>query len=209
MCFMRLRRYTVLSYIDRLASFGQWPLGDILNPRDLAGAGFYHRGSDIVFCPECGIMLTDWKKDDKPFEEHAKYSKDCLFVKLYEKAEIVISDEEVVKHWMSTGVVRQFILLNQHTLPVITAGLHQRLRIKFKNFDNLNEIFEFFRDKVATDVLPAENPALLCKICMKKRIDSVNIPCGHSIACHACSQGMITCRICYEFIKNFQTLRFS
>lgn len=177
---MRLRQYTLLSYIERLASFEHWPLGDYLDLRILAGAGFYHHRSDIAYCPECGLMYwkKDWKKDENPFEEHAKFSKDCLFVKFFKSANIVITDEEVVNYWMSTDVVRQFIHQNLHNIPTIKSGLHQRLRMKFKNFENLNEIYEFFKDKEAIDDLPDDKPddkpAMLCKRHLHQKENQIN-----------------------------------
>lgn len=49
----------------------------------LAAAGlFYRKEGDICECFSCGIKLSQWKKTDTALDEHMKWSRDCIFLKI-------------------------------------------------------------------------------------------------------------------------------
>ncbi|KAL3882764.1 hypothetical protein ACJMK2_029072 [Sinanodonta woodiana] len=70
-------KYTHLKeYITRLATFCH--CGFFTDHPTFAHLGFFYKGmSDRVSCYECGITLSNWKKDDDPLLEHIRYSPEC------------------------------------------------------------------------------------------------------------------------------------
>lgn len=75
----KYRQYAIKDV--RLGSFKNWPSCYRQRPEDLAEAGFFYSGNlDIVFCFYCGQGLQDWKDDDVPWCEHARWSSDCPFL---------------------------------------------------------------------------------------------------------------------------------
>ena len=67
---------------NRLATFnGRWPRTSVVQPQDLAAAGFYYIGTnDVVRCAFCQISLKAWEPGDVPMREHRKHSPSCPFV---------------------------------------------------------------------------------------------------------------------------------
>lgn len=65
-------------------SFLSWPHAyPTIN--EMVNVGFYYTGiEDDVCCIECAIILNDWLKEDKPFEEHKKASPYCKLMLLYD-----------------------------------------------------------------------------------------------------------------------------
>lgn len=48
----------------------------------MAEAGFFYTTvNDLVRCFYCGTGIWDWKRDDNPFVEHARYSPGCSFLR--------------------------------------------------------------------------------------------------------------------------------
>ncbi|KAK3580650.1 hypothetical protein CHS0354_017920 [Potamilus streckersoni] len=47
----------------------------------LADLGFFYKGQgDGVCCYECGVSLSQWKRDDDPLLEHIRYSPECRYL---------------------------------------------------------------------------------------------------------------------------------
>ncbi|XP_052810393.1 uncharacterized protein LOC128238475 [Mya arenaria] len=62
-------------------SYNGWPNTSSHTPIELAEAGFYFAGfGDCVRCFHCGIGLRHWDKEDNVWIEHARWSKDCVFL---------------------------------------------------------------------------------------------------------------------------------
>ena len=63
---------------NRLMTFIDWPIADVISPADLAKEGFYYlRRSDHVACGFCQIILQSWTDGDDVKIEHEKYSPKC------------------------------------------------------------------------------------------------------------------------------------
>ncbi|XP_053391390.1 uncharacterized protein LOC123552198, partial [Mercenaria mercenaria] len=74
----------------RESSFSEWPDTASHTPQELAEAGFFYAGfGDCVRCFYCGIGLRHWTKDDNPWIEHARWSRNCVFVKQKKGEEFV------------------------------------------------------------------------------------------------------------------------
>ncbi|XP_053398061.1 E3 ubiquitin-protein ligase XIAP-like [Mercenaria mercenaria] len=71
------------SYHYRMDTFTGWTCSEIIEPCVLADAGFFYavKGfSDCVRCFSCGGGLRNWEYGDGPWEEHARWFPECLFL---------------------------------------------------------------------------------------------------------------------------------
>uniref|UniRef100_A0A096NYE4 Baculoviral IAP repeat containing 3 n=1 Tax=Papio anubis TaxID=9555 RepID=A0A096NYE4_PAPAN len=79
-------RYTVSNlsmqtHAARFKTFFNWPSSVLVNPEQLASAGFYYVGnSDDVKCFCCDGGLRCWESGDDPWVEHAKWFPRCEFL---------------------------------------------------------------------------------------------------------------------------------
>ncbi|XP_033740536.1 baculoviral IAP repeat-containing protein 7-B-like [Pecten maximus] len=65
----------------RLNTFYNFPRNSNQSTRSLAEAGFFYNGkSDCVWCFFCGGPLSNWKSDDDPWIEHARWYPDCHYL---------------------------------------------------------------------------------------------------------------------------------
>lgn len=65
----------------RIESFKKWPFSFLLNPKDLARAGFFFNGpGDIVTCFQCNGTLANWDPKHDPINQHAKFFPNCIFI---------------------------------------------------------------------------------------------------------------------------------
>ena len=70
-------------YQDRLDTFKDWPQQIRPDKYSLARAGFYYKGqADKVTCFACNVTLTTWEPKDNPWEQHLKWSDNCLYLKI-------------------------------------------------------------------------------------------------------------------------------
>ncbi|XP_011782008.1 PREDICTED: baculoviral IAP repeat-containing protein 3 [Colobus angolensis palliatus] len=79
-------RYTVSNlsmqtHAARFKTFFNWPSSVLVNPEQLASAGFYYVGnSDDVKCFCCDGGLRCWESGDDPWVEHAKWFPRCEYL---------------------------------------------------------------------------------------------------------------------------------
>ena len=65
----------------RLSTFEDWPLSGVVQPPDLARAGFFYTGEvDRTRCAFCRRVLRRWRSGDVPDREHQRHFPDCPFV---------------------------------------------------------------------------------------------------------------------------------
>ncbi|XP_044019466.1 death-associated inhibitor of apoptosis 1-like [Aphidius gifuensis] len=84
----KVRQY--LTYDLRLKSYGYWPRHMSQTKEKLAEAGFFYTGiGDYVQCYHCGNGIKDWLPNEDPSEEHARYFKECYFVRVIEGQEFI------------------------------------------------------------------------------------------------------------------------
>jgi hypothetical protein len=72
-----------VKYVDRLSTYRLWPKQLKQDKYELAQAGFFYtKEGDIVECFACGVIVSQWKANDKPLVEHEKWSPDCIYIKV-------------------------------------------------------------------------------------------------------------------------------
>ena len=76
-----MRKLKFLQYEQRLISFEYWPRSVSQTKEKMAKAGFYYYNlSDCVRCFYCGCRLRNWEPFDDPWEQHALWFPECVFV---------------------------------------------------------------------------------------------------------------------------------
>uniref|UniRef100_V9KD44 RING-type E3 ubiquitin transferase n=1 Tax=Callorhinchus milii TaxID=7868 RepID=V9KD44_CALMI len=79
------------SYEIRLHTFLRWPVRNLIQPEQLARAGFYYVGqNDDVKCFYCDGGLRSWESGDDPWVEHAKWFPRCEYL-LQEKGQLFVN----------------------------------------------------------------------------------------------------------------------
>ncbi|XP_017388550.1 baculoviral IAP repeat-containing protein 3 isoform X1 [Cebus imitator] len=69
------------THAARFKTFFNWPSSVLVNPEQLASAGFYYVGnSDDVKCFCCDGGLRCWESGDDPWVEHAKWFPRCEYL---------------------------------------------------------------------------------------------------------------------------------
>jgi len=69
------------AYKKRLATYDDWPIGNVQTKENMAQAGFYYTGySDRVVCFHCNLGLKKWLAKDNPIEEHERNRPYCHFL---------------------------------------------------------------------------------------------------------------------------------
>lgn len=73
-----------VNFKERYATFSDWPRF-LKGPstQELARAGFiYTRIGDKVTCFSCGMTLKNWEPLDSAYNEHLRWSKNCIYAKM-------------------------------------------------------------------------------------------------------------------------------
>ena len=220
--------YLLQSYIKRLATFEGWTCRYV-NPKDLALNGFtYHNLPDymkdtdlvkmhfqntnglhdIVYCLDCEIFLHCWEENDDPYSEHKRMSPDCVFVKYFPSFNFNPSDESIVNDWFNSRVVNQYVLLGINSIEHIRKGLTIQLNTRYRNFNSIEEIIEFFKIEFPENDDILKNFTNICKTCYSKEIKIAFLYCGHSIACLDCAYKFKVYPLCRKPILVYQKLYF-
>ncbi|XP_058810806.1 baculoviral IAP repeat-containing protein 7-like isoform X2 [Phymastichus coffea] len=67
-------------YSNRLSSFHNWPISNIISPERLARSGFYYlQLADMVECVYCQGVILKWEPGDDPDREHRIHFPNCDF----------------------------------------------------------------------------------------------------------------------------------
>lgn len=75
---------------ERLKTFRDWPKSLKQKPDELAEAGFFYMNvGDKTVCFYCGVGCKDWEENDVPWEEHAKWSPSCEYLRLHKGEQFI------------------------------------------------------------------------------------------------------------------------
>lgn len=89
------------NYDARLSTYERWPHKTWSQTNEqLAVAGLFYTGcGDETLCYHCGVGLKDWKPEDDPWEEHAKWSKHCSYLHMVKGTDYInrVTGEKYVK----------------------------------------------------------------------------------------------------------------
>lgn len=151
----------------RLTSFEDWPRAIKARPAQLADAGFFYTGKgDKVNCFSCGGGLKDWDDTDEPWEQHAIWYPECVYLNL-------VKGSDFVKQ----------ISLRKNTTPnepIPTPSAEASETVEIVEGDEENKMLRDHR----------------CRVCMINELDTVFEPCGHVVACAKCASSVTKCPMC-------------
>ncbi|XP_044538612.1 E3 ubiquitin-protein ligase XIAP isoform X1 [Gracilinanus agilis] len=140
------RNPAMADYEARLITFATWIYS--VNKEQLAKAGFYALGThDKVLCFHCGGGLTDWKPNEDPWEQHAKWYPGCKYL-LEEKGQEYVSNIHLV-HLLDSSLAESGKMASSVTQEIDDSVLQNPLvqdaiRMGF----NFLEIKKIMREKI-------------------------------------------------------------
>ncbi|NXX84361.1 XIAP ligase, partial [Urocolius indicus] len=226
------RNPSMAKHRRRLQTFLTW-----IYPVDkerLAEAGFYSIGSgDHVVCFHCGGGLQEWKENEDPWDQHAKWFPGCRFVRKEKGIEFInnihLRDgcrDSTVSDLLQNPLVQIAIDMG-FRLSEIRNTMERRLQMSGQSHTSVEDLVadlsaqkENPREEEPNEI-PVEQDELnisteeklrrlqeekLCKICMAKDVSVVLIPCGHLIACKECAQALHECPLCRTNIMKRQEI---
>ncbi|KAF8785531.1 baculoviral IAP repeat-containing protein 7-B-like isoform X2 [Argiope bruennichi] len=156
------------SYSARLRSFSSWPDTAPIAGEELAKAGFFYIGiSDHTKCFHCNGGLCNWEQGDDPWMEHAKWFRNCEFLRFNkgeafiaacvekqhstEKLELDIPTQQSsltspesllakVDELMSSSIVKKVLESSVFPPYIIRAAILRQLRDTGNSFSTVDEL---------------------------------------------------------------------
>ncbi|NXE11959.1 XIAP ligase, partial [Lophotis ruficrista] len=200
---------SMAKYERRLQTFLTWIYP--VDKEQLAEAGFYSIGNgDRVVCFHCGGRLQEWKENEDPWDQHAKWFPGCGFVRK-EKGLEFINNVHLRNGWRDSTV--SVLLINQISFYMSFSVSEMRntmeKRLEMPGEGHTSYVNFFFMCLFSLDLSTEEKlrrlqEEKLCKICMAKDISVVLIPCGHLVACKECAGALNECPLCRTNIMRRQ-----
>ncbi|KAK3585121.1 hypothetical protein CHS0354_034250 [Potamilus streckersoni] len=117
----------------RLATFTHCQF--LFDHQSLANLGFFYKGEkDRMCCYECGINLSQWKRDDDPLLEHIRYSPECKHLHaIIDTASL--KDYKTQLQQVRTNEARQGATGVRHE---ITGAQEERIHVRSPQYSSLN-----------------------------------------------------------------------
>ncbi|KAF2883024.1 hypothetical protein ILUMI_23162 [Ignelater luminosus] len=157
---------------NRLKSFMQWPPSIKQKPEQLAAAGFYY---------------NDWADDDDPWEQHAKWSSRCSFLRSQKSADYISEVCSRQKPILTPEQVLELEVDYNNKIPSskMTSNDRSPASVTRKSEDNQTK-----------EVTAKEKSNNLCKLCDLKEKCILFFPCRHIVVCEDCSSSLSSCLTC-------------
>ncbi|XP_063699873.1 death-associated inhibitor of apoptosis 1-like [Culicoides brevitarsis] len=134
---------------ERLKTFATWPKELKQEPEKLAESGlFYTKDGDKVKCFDCGLGLNKWEAEDEPWIEHAKYAKNCQYVKFVKGKDFTeqIKNNKVTKVRDNRNSEEMKILYENNLCKNCNEGLSEVINLPC-NHDGLCSICAISQNK--------------------------------------------------------------
>ena len=163
---------------------------------------------DHVQCFHCDGGLKNWDPEDDPFEEHARWFGDCIFLQLTKGPEYVRQvkqqkpqdkdyldpeQEDSQLNLLPNGIAESSVTV---TKTRSEKQVEQPSPPPASSFQEAQHEEELRKENLR---LKEER---LCKICVEREIGVVFIPCGHYATCTACASSFSRCPVCRAEIQS-------
>lgn len=163
----------------RSKSFAKWPVALRTTARSLWTAGFFYRGEgDETLCFQCGLGLREWRDEDDPWVEHAKFAPRCGYLLSAKGLAFVNRVKEDVVAAAAAASTAAAAASAESEPPSSTT-----------TDDN---------DDDGASLAGAKE---LCKVCYKTEVSNVFLPCAHLVTCLSCATNLTDCPMCRCGIK--------
>ena len=138
-----------MSDVDkRLETFLTWPRFALLEPKELADAGFVYTGKeDGVSCYMCKVLLKQWEHGDTAWKEHERWSPVCPLV-----IEHLRQKNRLVRHY-SDSVLNSQQQQNHNASPTPSFSSVNETYLRRQHLQQYTESFEV---QHSTRSLPAD-----------------------------------------------------
>ena len=195
---------------DRLKSFKSMPLDVPVDKEELVDAGFVLiRPPFTVQCPECEVIVEDWKEGDNPLKKHLKLNEDCPFVKKYMETYEHSSEQHQIldeyKHDYqasfedqspSDDIDIQFPPSLQRTKSTLSSSSSESVSLPTQSSFDKEETAVTSAQYKRT--LSHEDDSKLCIVCFENSKECAIIPCGHWCVCLVCADKLKHCPVCRQ-----------
>ncbi|KAH3820275.1 baculoviral IAP repeat-containing protein 3-like isoform X2 [Dreissena polymorpha] len=151
----------------------------------LAEAGFFFSGcGDGIHCFHCGRTLGNWSAEDNPWQEHERFSPECVFIK--------INPERTRRC---------------HRQPPDQSN------DRFHQVQQRRQVFNHNIQRNRTDEVtcPPQNHAhrYLCRTCQVRSSTVLFEDCRHLVSCQECAMFLWYCPVCKQYINKKTVVLFS
>ena len=190
----------------RLETFRGWPYL-FTTPNALAAAGmYYQKKRDKVKCYYCGGGLQNWKPEDDPWEEHAKYFPHCENLLQQKGLSYVYTinlrnnivrplDRKLGRNIPAEIIIRDYDVAeidSRVPFPPSSRSTVQKndqsiieFPLTIRGFANSSTLHQF---KNESQSKPSNfSTKNLCKICHAADINALFLPCTHILSCLHCA----------------------
>ncbi|KAJ8026828.1 Baculoviral IAP repeat-containing protein 7-B [Holothuria leucospilota] len=140
------------SEYQRLLSYKDWPIRCIVDPFDLANAGFYWRDferSVTVKCFACYGEISEWQIGEKPYRKHEKLYPSCPFINNLETGNKELTESERNK---VSSLFRKKAEAASHSNGLVEQKTTGHKEVRQSNSDNRDvdnfHVQEIFSDKI-------------------------------------------------------------
>jgi len=200
-----------ISLESRQESFNSWP--HTISVACMAEAGFFYIGkgeTDRVKCFHCGASFMEWKENDDPWEEHAKFQPNCELVLLkkgkayvdrvsknnHSAAAEIKSPEPTLAQGINDMHVQEPRPTQQHLATIVTSLLPKKQPESKSNHTSTSS---------HSEVEPSESIGQefrSCVVCLMQERCITFLPCGHFTACVDCTLKLSDCPVCRQPISS-------
>ena len=188
------------NYDSRLATFRTWFYAITLpHPEEFAAAGFFYMGeSDRMRCWNCDGGLQDWKTEDNPWFEHAKWFPLCEFI-LQKKGVDFVCETTLRFQNLRRPEIRN------PSLSEPARVVRSLIENKFARNKSLREIMTCiqrfsYKLHINTKSELAPNNSISCGVCFVNKVDTLILGCGHAY-CSCCVKRTSRCAFCRRLVK--------
>ena len=134
--------------VDRLETFQNWPVKNIIDGKSLAKVGLFYQGDgDRARCFHCRIVLRHWEPGDDPLKEHLKFSQHCQFAQELLKRQNTTTAADELEHRLASILSGNDIQLSQSLAEYTRQDATALLEVS-----NLDHIRHYKLSKVRLDI---------------------------------------------------------
>ncbi|XP_028570914.2 E3 ubiquitin-protein ligase XIAP [Podarcis muralis] len=173
---------SMADYENRIKTFATWRY--LVSKEQLAQAGFYSLGNgDNVACFHCGGGLQEWKTDEDPWEQHAKWFPGCKYlieekgqdfvnnIHLTPQQDSTIEEAEKFSHFTDEELLQNQLVQNAmhmgFTLDEIRSTVERKCHLSAEGYRSI--------ETLVTDLISAQrdnNPSASCESTLQKDLSA-------------------------------------
>ena len=143
-------------------------------------------------CYFCEIQIEKWEVNDKPLEEHIKWSKNCNFVLMKienDSKNFIIDKIRPIDIKDELDIENKIIKTKNNILETGLEYEIEKLRIQIKEYE---------KENINNYMTQGDGS---CCVCYNKLPCVVFLPCRHMINCVECALSISKCPVCRTNIE--------